>query len=258
VGGAPNSDTAFAGSIPEVYEKYLVPLIFEPYALDLAARLAALSLTNLLELAAGTGVVTRRLALELPEGVTLTATDLNQSMLDVAASTGTHRAVTWSQADALQLPFANATFDAVVCQFGAMFFPDKPRAFAEARRVLRPGGVFLFNVWDRIEENEFPMTVTEARCCFRTTHHVSWRVCRMDTTTSASSGGISRLPGLSAFRTSKRLLRAACAHRRASRPWRFARALHCARKSRHAILPDLPQLRIWRKPSSHGASVPAQ
>lgn len=162
MGGAPNSDTAFAGSIPEVYEKYLVPLIFEPYALDLAARLAALSLTNLLELAAGTGVVTRRLALELPEGVTLTATDLNQSMLDVAASTGTHRAVTWSQADALQLPFANATFDAVVCQFGAMFFPDKPRAFAEARRVLRPGGVFLFNVWDRIEENEFPMTVTEA------------------------------------------------------------------------------------------------
>jgi SAM-dependent methyltransferase len=153
---------AFAGSIPQVYEKHLVPLIFEPYAIDLAARVATLSLTNLLELAAGTGVVTRRLALELPESVALTATDLNQPMLDVAASIGTNRPVTWSQADALQLPFAPATFDAVVCQFGVMFFPDKPRAFAEARRVLRPGGVFLFNVWDCIEENEFPMTVTEA------------------------------------------------------------------------------------------------
>ena len=160
--GARHRDTEFAGSIPEVYQKYLVPLIFEPYAIDLAARIAKLSVTNLIELAAGTGVVTRRLALELPASVNLTATDLNQSMLDVAASIGTNRAVTWSQADALQLPFADSTFDAVVCQFGVMFFPDKPRAFAEARRVLRPGGVFLLNVWDRIEENELPMTVTEA------------------------------------------------------------------------------------------------
>jgi SAM-dependent methyltransferase len=157
-----DSDTRFAGSIPVVYEKYLVPLIFAPYAVELAARLTKRSLTNLLELAAGTGVLTRRLAHELPAGVSITATDLNQSMLDVAATIGTYRFVQFRAADALQLPFGDSTFDAVVCQFGVMFFPDKPRAFAEARRVLRPGGVFLFNVWDRIEENEFAMTVTEA------------------------------------------------------------------------------------------------
>jgi SAM-dependent methyltransferase len=148
------SDTRFTGSIPALYEQYLVPLIFEPYAVDLAARVASLPVTDVLELAAGTGVVTRRLALELPAQVAITATDLNQSMLDVAASIGTHRSVGFRAADAQQLPFADAAFDAVVCQFGAMFFPDKPRAFAEARRVLRPGGVFLFNVWDRIEDNE--------------------------------------------------------------------------------------------------------
>src|SRR5438046_7598700 len=83
-------------------------------------------------------------------------------MLDQAASVGTKRAVEWQQADAMQLPFGDATFDAVVCQFGAMFFPDKAKAFAEARRVLRPGGVFFFNVWDRIEENEFAHAVTAA------------------------------------------------------------------------------------------------
>jgi SAM-dependent methyltransferase len=157
-----DSDKVFAGPIPAVYDKYLVPLIFEPYAIDLAARLAKRSVTNLLELAAGTGVVTRRLALELPASVSITATDLNQPMLDIAASIGTSRQVAWRQCDALQIPFADARFDVVVCQFGVMFFPDKPRAFTEARRVLRPGGVFVFSVWDRIEENEFPMTVIEA------------------------------------------------------------------------------------------------
>ena len=161
VSGAP-ADTLFTGSIPQLYEQYLVPLIFEPYAIDLTARLAKFSVTDVLELAAGTGVVTRRLAHELPAGIAITATDLNQSMLDVAASIGTRRAVSFRQADALQLPFGDATFDAVVCQFGVMFFPDKPRAFAEARRVLRPGGAFLFNVWDRIEENECAMIATEA------------------------------------------------------------------------------------------------
>jgi SAM-dependent methyltransferase len=113
-----------------------------------------------LETAAGTGVVTRHLASALPEGVTIVATDLNQAMLDQAAATGTSRPVEWRQADAAQLPFPAETFDAVVCQFGAMFFPDKPRAFAEARRVLRAGGVFLFNVWDRIEDNEFADVIT--------------------------------------------------------------------------------------------------
>ena len=159
---APNSDKVFAGSVPKLYDTYLVPLIFQPYADDLARRVAARSPGRILEIAAGTGVVTRAMLSALPASASLVATDLNQAMLDQAAAAGTARPVEWRQADAMQLPFADATFDAVVCQFGAMFFPDKPKAFAEARRVLKPGRVFLFNVWDRIEENEFADVVTAA------------------------------------------------------------------------------------------------
>jgi SAM-dependent methyltransferase len=155
-------DKVFAGSIPQLYDSHLVPLIFEPYAEDLAKRLAARSPARVLEIAAGTGAVTRRLAATLPQGAAIVATDLNQPMLDMAASVGTARPVEWRQADAMQLPFPDASFDAVVCQFGVMFFPDKAKAFSEARRVLRPGGAFLFNAWDRIEENEFADTVTAA------------------------------------------------------------------------------------------------
>src|SRR4029453_10632477 len=152
----------FAGSIPRLYEAYLVPLIFEPYAADLVNRLAPISPSRVLEIAAGTGVVTRNLASVLPESVSIVATDLNQSMLDLAATIGTKRHVEWRQADSMQLPFPDGSFDAVVCQFGVMFFPDKVKAFSEARRVLMPGGVFMFNVWDRISENEFADTVTTA------------------------------------------------------------------------------------------------
>jgi len=156
------SDKVFTGSIPRIYEDQLVPLIFQPYAVDLAQRVAARSPSRVLEIAAGTGVVTRRLAAALPEGVPIVATDLNQAMLDQASQVGTGRPVEWRRADAMQLPFEEATFDAVVCQFGAMFFPDKAQAFAEARRVLRPGGAFVFSVWDRIEDNEFADVVTMA------------------------------------------------------------------------------------------------
>jgi SAM-dependent methyltransferase len=159
---SPGSDTLFAGSIPELYESHLVPLIFEPYAVDLAHRVAALEPSSVLEIAAGTGVVTRAMALALPAHVDLVATDLNQPMLDRAAVVGTHRPVQWKQADAMRLPFGDASFDVVACQFGVMFFPDKARAFSEARRVLRSGGVFVFSVWDRIEENELADTVTTA------------------------------------------------------------------------------------------------
>jgi SAM-dependent methyltransferase len=153
-------DKVFAGSIPKLYDTHMVPLIFEPYAADLGKRLASRKLSRVLELAAGTGVVTRALAGALPEDVAIVGTDLNQAMLDQAAAVGTRRAVEWRQADAMKLPFADGAFDAVVCQFGVMFFPDKAKAFAETRRVLRPGGIFIFNVWDRIEENEFADTVT--------------------------------------------------------------------------------------------------
>ncbi len=154
-------DQAFVDAIPEVYDRLLVPLIFESYAADLARRAASEVPTRVLEIAAGTGVLTRHLAANLPDTTSIVATDLNAPMLERAAAIGTQRPVQWQLADALNLPFEDGSFDAVVCQFGVMFFPDKPRAYSEVRRVLRPQGRFLFNVWDRIEENEFSQ-VTES------------------------------------------------------------------------------------------------
>jgi ubiquinone/menaquinone biosynthesis C-methylase UbiE len=156
------TDKDFVGSVPEVYDSHLVPLIFEPYADDLVARLADLEATSILEVAAGSGVVTRAMAAGLPRSTSITSTDLNQPMIDHAESIGTSRPVVWKQADVADLPFADGGFDAVVCQFGVMFFPDKAAAFAEVARVLRPGGTFLFNVWDAIEHNEFADVVTTA------------------------------------------------------------------------------------------------
>jgi ubiquinone/menaquinone biosynthesis C-methylase UbiE len=158
---ASGTDRVFAGSIPEVYDRYLVPLIFEGYACDLARRLTTLRPARVLETAAGTGVVTRALAQVLPD-TELVATDLNPPMLERARAVGTAVPVRWQPADAQCLPFDKESFDTVVCQFGAMFFPDKVCAFSEARRVLRPGGLFLFSVWDRLEENDFTWVVTEA------------------------------------------------------------------------------------------------
>jgi ubiquinone/menaquinone biosynthesis C-methylase UbiE len=153
---------AFTGSVADLYDSLMVPMIFEPYAGDLASRVAALQPTRVLEIAAGTGVVTRALARALPAKVELVATDLNQPMLDRAAAVGTARPVQWRQADAMQLPFGDRSFDVVACQFGVMFFPDKVRAFSEVRRVLRPGGALVFNTWDRLDVNEFAHAVTEA------------------------------------------------------------------------------------------------
>jgi ubiquinone/menaquinone biosynthesis C-methylase UbiE len=155
-------DAAFTSSIAELYDRHLAPMIFEPYALDLARRVAALDPTRVLEIAAGTGVATRALARALPARVDLVATDLNPAMLGRAAAVGTPRPVRWQQADAAHLPFDDARFDVAACQFGAMFFPDKARAFSEARRVLRRGGALVFSVWDRLEENEFTDTVVAA------------------------------------------------------------------------------------------------
>lgn len=157
------TDKVFAGSIPEDYDRYMVPLIFEAFAADLAQRAASLSPGAVLEIAAGTGVVTRALAPKLGPGASYVVTDLNQPMLDYAASRQAHDSrIEWRQADALALPFEDATFDLVLCQFGVMFFPDRLSAYREARRVLKPSGHFLFNVWDRIEENVFADDVTNA------------------------------------------------------------------------------------------------
>lgn len=157
------TDKLFAGSIPEIYDRYFVPLIFEVYARDLAERIARVEPQDLLETAAGTGVLTRAIAARLPAHARIVATDLNQPMLDHAAAKQSQpNRVTWRQADALALPFEDKTFDVVACQFGAMFFPDKVAAYREARRVLKPRGHFFFNVWDKISDNEFADVVTQA------------------------------------------------------------------------------------------------
>ncbi|KRR14803.1 SAM-dependent methyltransferase [Bradyrhizobium jicamae] len=156
-------DKIFAGSIPENYDRYMVPLIFESYARDIAQKAAALSPKAVLEIAAGSGVVTRALAPGLSSDARYVVTDLNQPMLDYAATRqNADDRISWRTADAQALPFEDATFDLVCCQFGGMFFPDRPSAYREARRVLKPGGTFLFNAWDRIEENVFADDVTNA------------------------------------------------------------------------------------------------
>jgi ubiquinone/menaquinone biosynthesis C-methylase UbiE len=160
------TDTVFAGSVPSVYEQHLGPLLFRPYADELASRLRDLSQGRILETAAGTGIVTRALAKALPDPVEIVATDLNQAMLDLAATQLQAPNVTWKQADAQTLPFEDAAFDAVVCQFGAMFFPDKIGAYREALRVLRPGGRFLLAVWDRLDANPASRVVSDAMAQF--------------------------------------------------------------------------------------------
>lgn len=157
------SDKVFAGSIPKVYDDYLVPLIFAGFAEDLAQKVASLSPATVLETAAGTGVLTRALASKLAADAWYVVTDLNQPMLEHAAQRqGEDRRITWQQADALALPFPDARFDVVCCQFGVMFFPDRAKGYQEAKRILKPGGTFAFNVWDRIEENVFANEVTIA------------------------------------------------------------------------------------------------
>jgi ubiquinone/menaquinone biosynthesis C-methylase UbiE len=153
----PANNAAFVGSIPENYDRYLGPVLFDPYAVDLVARLDLPENAAVLELACGTGIVTRRLRDRLAPTARLVATDLNDAMLAYAAQKfETEEAMEWKQVDATELPFDDQSFEAVVCQFGLMFFPDKERAIRETHRVLKPGGVFLFSVWDRIENNDLP------------------------------------------------------------------------------------------------------
>ena len=158
----PQSDSSFTTDVARFYESSLVPLIFQPYAADLAARAQIHEPNALLEIACGTGVVTRVLADVLPSACTIEATDLNEAMVSHAESLGTARPVNWRQADVMSLPFEDDSFDVAVCQFAVMFFSDRVAAYREVRRVLRPGGKFLFNVWRDIEANEFADVVTQA------------------------------------------------------------------------------------------------
>lgn len=151
---------AFAGSVPENYHRNLGPILFEAYARDMGTRLAALKLpagARVLELACGTGIVTAQLLKALPAKGALVSTDLSEPMLAVARTTVPEDPrLAFSQADACALPFKDQEFDAIVCQYGVMFFPDKVKAMREARRVLKPGGAYLFSVWDSLERNPFP------------------------------------------------------------------------------------------------------
>jgi SAM-dependent methyltransferase len=145
--------SSFSGTVPANYDRYLGPALFEPYAADLAARIPVADGVRVLELACGTGRVTRRLRESLPPSVQLVATDLNEPMLEYARTVVTDRGITWLAADAQALPFDDGMFDVVVCQFGLMFLPDKVRGLREARRVLVPGGVLIASVWESIAEN---------------------------------------------------------------------------------------------------------
>jgi SAM-dependent methyltransferase len=138
--------------MPEAYERYLVPSVFQPFAADLARRAAAYAPSRVLELAAGSGVLTRELVAALPSA-SVVATDLNDAMVAL----GRERApgATWRQADAMALPFDVGEFDLVACQFGVMFFPEKAAAFAEARRVLAPRGTLLISTWATIDTHDF-------------------------------------------------------------------------------------------------------
>ena len=147
-------DARFVGAIPELYEKHLVPPIFVPYAEDLVERIGPREHGEILEIACGTGAVTRKLVPCLSGSAHLTATDLNDAMLKVAqAKAPESPRVTWQIADGMALPFDDDTFDLAISEFGVMYFPDRVQGFREARRVLRPGGEFLFNVWDSFEYN---------------------------------------------------------------------------------------------------------
>jgi ubiquinone/menaquinone biosynthesis C-methylase UbiE len=151
------NNAAFVGTIPENYDQHLGPVMFDPYARDLVARLEVPPGATVLEIACGTGIVTRRLRDHLAPASRIVATDLNDAMIDYARRKfRPEENIEWKTADATELPFADESFDAVVCQFGIMFFPDKLRAAREVHRVLKPGATFWFSVWDAIDENDMP------------------------------------------------------------------------------------------------------
>jgi SAM-dependent methyltransferase len=154
-----DADRVWVGSMPDAYDRWLGPTVFRPFAIDLASRAASVAPQRLLELAAGTGVLTAEVRSRLPQA-NITATDLNAAMVDFGRTRVPD--VTWRQADALDLPFDTNAFDLVACQFGTMFFPDKQKAFAEARRTLAPGGTLLLNTWGTVAEHDFAAALVTA------------------------------------------------------------------------------------------------
>ena len=156
-----STDQAFTGSVPAIYDRFLGPLLFEPYAADIIERVAELAPETILETAAGTGIVTKALVARLP-GARLTVTDLNPGMLEIAMAHAVSDRTRFEAVDATSLPYRDGDFDVVVSQFGIMFFPDRVAGYREARRVLAPGGTFLFNAWCSLDDNPVPKAVHEA------------------------------------------------------------------------------------------------
>ena len=149
-----SADHAFSGSVPENYNRFLVPMIFEDYAQELASRVNVPAASAILETACGTGVTTRHLLGRMPEDTTLVATDLQIPMIDFTGASLTDTRLTLEATDANELPYEDASFDAVASSFGVMFF-DRERAYRETARVLRPGGAFVTSIWGSHEHNHF-------------------------------------------------------------------------------------------------------
>jgi len=146
--------TSFSGNIPINYEEHLGPLLFEPYAIDMAERVKKLNPSTVLEIACGTGRVTNHLLKVLSEDAMLTATDINPAMLNLAKEMVREtKGVKWEVADSMALPFGNETFDCIIAQFGVMFYSDKVKAHQEAFRVLKTGGALIFNSWNMMSGN---------------------------------------------------------------------------------------------------------
>lgn len=156
-----STDVAFTGSVPELYDRHLAALFFEPFAEEVARRFDGFP-GDLLEVAAGTGILTQALDRSLAAGARIMATDLNAAMLRRAAARGLSSRVAFGEADGMALPYEDASYDAVVCQFGAMFFPDRVAGYAEARRVLRPGRAYVLAIWDDLAGNEVAQLAQEA------------------------------------------------------------------------------------------------
>ncbi|MDQ3022117.1 MAG: class I SAM-dependent methyltransferase [Bacteroidota bacterium] len=155
-----STNISFAGSIPENYDRYLGPLLFEPYAKDLIERISSRKFSSVLELACGTGRVTQYLIVSQPDAKII-ATDVNPDMLEIAKKKVTGKNIEWKQADMQEIPFDDSSFDLIICQYGVMFVPDKVKAYKEVYRVLKPGGVFLFNTWEKLESNEVVYTAEQ-------------------------------------------------------------------------------------------------
>lgn len=132
----------FRHSTPSLYHRYMGPLLFEPYARHVAERLVFLRPNRILETAAGTGIVTRAVNKVVP-GAQIVATDINPTVVEFASQHLRSERVTFQRADAQYLPFEDESFDLILCVFGVMFFPDKIRANAEARRVLSVGRQYV-------------------------------------------------------------------------------------------------------------------